>query len=349
MSPEVFVLSLAALFAALFAWGFRVLPNEGWQIIAAVPVSRDADGGWKGLNLTYYGFFNATACAFSVAIILLLMSAIGVALLSTLIIVGVLLAFSVPAAKFVARAVEGKRYTFTVGGASFVGALVLPCAIYFINIFLRKSETEIPALPLFAAAGIAYAFGEGLGRLACISFGCCYGKPLRESHPLLQRIFSRHCFVFTGNTKKVAYEGALVGSPVVPIQAVTAIVHAAAALAGTYFFFKSNWGTAFIVPVFVTQGWRVASEFFRADYRGGGRISAYQFMAAMSLIYSAAVVVFTPVPQVREPDVLAGMSSLASGWLVLLLQMLWVTIFLYTGRSMVTTARLSFHVVRQRT
>jgi hypothetical protein len=34
----------------------------------------------------------------------------------------------------------------------------------------------------------------------------------------------------------------------------------------------------------VTQVWRFLSEFLRADYRGSGRISAYQVMALFAAV-----------------------------------------------------------------
>lgn len=55
MSPETFVVILAVLCAALFGWAFRVLPHERWQLLAAVPLRKDADGRWRALNLTYPG------------------------------------------------------------------------------------------------------------------------------------------------------------------------------------------------------------------------------------------------------------------------------------------------------
>src|SRR5258707_15745553 len=63
MTPELFVGALGLTLGALLIWGFYTLTNERWQIIAAVPVMKDSDGNWRGLNLTYYGFFTATACA----------------------------------------------------------------------------------------------------------------------------------------------------------------------------------------------------------------------------------------------------------------------------------------------
>jgi hypothetical protein len=58
MPNLVFVLSLAVVFSVVFVWAFRHLPRERWQFIAAVPLKKNGDGTWHGVNLTYYGFFN---------------------------------------------------------------------------------------------------------------------------------------------------------------------------------------------------------------------------------------------------------------------------------------------------
>jgi hypothetical protein len=41
MTPELFVGALGLTLGALLIWGFYTLPNERWQIIAAVPVMKD--------------------------------------------------------------------------------------------------------------------------------------------------------------------------------------------------------------------------------------------------------------------------------------------------------------------
>jgi hypothetical protein len=94
--------------------------------------------------------------------------------------------------------------------------------------------------PALAAIMIAYAFGEGLGRLACISFGCCYGVALQEAHPLLRRVFDRWHFVFFGDTKKISYASGLAGKQVVPIQAITLLLYIGIGLAANGFFSKAN-------------------------------------------------------------------------------------------------------------
>ena len=41
----------------------------------------------------------------------------------------------------------------------------------------------------------------------------------------------------------------------------------------------------------VTQTWRVGSEFLRADYRGDCRITKYQLMADMAVVYSVVIAI----------------------------------------------------------
>ncbi|MEI7673066.1 MAG: prolipoprotein diacylglyceryl transferase family protein, partial [Deltaproteobacteria bacterium] len=199
-------------------------------------------------------------------------------------IITAILAICMPASKLIASWVEGKANTFTVGGASFVGLIAAPWIIQFINGTMGvRMGFNAPVLSVLAAIAIAYAVGEGIGRLACISFGCCYGKPLAACHPLLQRIFSGRAFIFSGQTKKIAYAHHLDGQEVIPIQAVTALLFTGAGILGCYGFLKGYHFTTFAALLFVTQAWRALSEIFRADYRGAGSITAYQVMALLSI------------------------------------------------------------------
>ena len=202
-------------------------------------------------------------------------------------------------------------------------------------------------MQMLAAVAVAYAFGEAFGRLACISFGCCYGKLLCRAPLPLQKILRSYCFIFRGETKKVAYESDLSERPLIPIQAATAIISTLAGLGGTFFFLTSHWTTAMLLPIVVTQTWRVVSETLRADYRGSGRISAYQLMAIAALVYSLGWAAVLEPATVTPPNVLTGLRALMSTPVLLFLEILWIAIFLYMGRSSVTAATLSFHVVRE--
>src|SRR5262249_18569814 len=159
-----------------------------------------------------------------------LLGSIGVTIKTVLVLTVVLFALCWPASKLIAGAVEGKKHTFTIGGALFVGVLTAPWIIEGLNRTLGERISVIPGL---AALATAYTFGEGLGRLACISFGCCYGKSLDRLPNSLRWIFAKLNFTFSGATKKVSYEGHLEGVRVAPIQAVTAVLLTATGLFGT--------------------------------------------------------------------------------------------------------------------
>jgi len=349
MVNDLFLLALAALSVWVLSWGFRTLPQERWQIAAAVPIAKNDAGQWQGLNLTYYGVFHAGAYAAGVTMMLVLLGAVGVPLPGTVTMVVLLLTCCVPASRLVARLVERKAATFTVGGAVFVGLLVGPWILVWANHTLGPLlGFEIPVTAGLAAAAIGYALGEGAGRLACVSFGCCYGKPVSGISPRFRRLFERYSFVFTGQTKKVAYEGGLEGEKVVPVQAITAVLFVVTALLAAEVFLRGQHRTSLGLALLVTQGWRVVSETLRADHRGGGRVSAYQVMAVLAIVYLLAALPFLPTGPGRQADIVAGLRVLWDPWVILFLQGLCLAIFLHTGRSVVTAATLSFHVRRDR-
>lgn len=350
MTIELFIFALALLFAVGFAWAFKQLPQERWQMIAAVPISKRAGGDWHGLNLTFYGFFQATANVFSVVIVFILLGAINVPAHYIFTLIVVLLAICWPAAGLIARMVEKKSYTFTVGGAVFVGTLVLPWLIQLLNATMSEwLGGQLPILPAYAAIAIAYAFGEGIGRLACISFGCCYGKSIEQLSPRLRRILATSSITFEGATRKAIYEGRLEGTRIVPIQAITAIILTSLALMGAYLFLKSYYVTALLFVMTTTQVWRFLSEWFRADVRGGAeKITAYQVMALLLVVYIIGVAMFAPTIAQTPTNIATGLWSLWNPTAMLFCQSLWAAIFLHTGRSKVTGATLSFFVHKDR-
>lgn len=239
MLPEFFVLSLGLLLAVLLVWGFKALPKERWQIIGCLLGGKEPGGVWKGLNLTYYGFFNATAYLLAALVFFLLMGSLSVPAAGIMLILSAILAIGMPASVLIALWVEGKANTFTVGGASFAVLIAALWVVEFINGSLGgRMGFDAPVLSAMAAMSIAYAIGEGIGRLACISFGCCYGKPLSACNPLLRKIFSRRSFIFSGETKKISYAHHLDGREVIPIQGVTAVLLTVNGVAGCYGFLK---------------------------------------------------------------------------------------------------------------
>lgn len=349
MNPTLFVLLLALACYGVLVWGVRTLPRENWQIFAALPRRKAADGAWQGLNLTWYGLLTANAYLVATAILFLLLGALHAPLAAVLTVAVLMLGICVPASRVVAWLVEGKAHTFTVGGAVFVGTLVAPWVVGLANLLpWAESDRPLPVLATLAAIVTAYAFGEGLGRLACLSFGCCYGKALEECGPLLRRLFGRRPLVFSGELKKIAYASGLAGKPVVPVQVLTAILYVSTGLLNIGLFLAGRFALAFLLGTLVTQGWRVASELLRADYRGDQSFSAYQWMGLAAISYALAMAWYFAAPAMLRPDLGAGLAALWQPAVLLALQALWLVIFLYTGRSAVTGATLSFHVHRER-
>lgn len=346
MANEIFLLGLGLGCALLLAWGFKALPQERWQILAAVPMHKHGDGAWRGVNLTFYGLFTANAMAVATIILVIMLGSLGLSLREVGVVLLPLISLSASAARLVARVVEKKPYTFTVAGAFFVGLIAAPWLVLAANLALG-SDIKLPVLAVCSALAVAYAFGEGLGRLACISFGCCYGKPLDQCPPGMQKLFAHHSFSFRGATKKVAYESGLEGARLVPVQALTAMLYLACGLASLYLFLLGWFALALMLCLSVTQGWRAFSEFMRADFRGGGRLTAYQWMALISVAYGGLMALWLPKESL-DPVLFEGLALLWNPWIFIMLQGLWVAVLWYTGRSKVTASTISFMVMQDR-
>ena len=346
---ELVVGVLTLTFAWLLAWAFKELPAEKWQFVATVPRQRHADGQWTGLNLTFYGALTALGYMVAIALMIVMCTAVGVALTPLIALVAVLLLIIVPSSRWVAAAVEGKQYTFTVAGAVFVAALVCPLAVLICNHGLEYFGGDpMPTLPLLAAMAISYAFGEGIGRIACISFGCCYGKPVSMTTGMWRSLFTRLHFVFEGHTKKIAYESQLDGIPVIPIQAITSTLYVVTAVVGFWIYLYGWYTTALIGTLGVSQLWRLYSEFLRADYRGGKAISPYRLMAVATLLIGLAYAYWYHGTFPAAPDLERGLNAVWAPGPLMALQLMGLIIFFYTGRSDVTQSRMQIHVCQDK-
>ena len=348
MQNWLFVSAITFILAPLFIWGFKALPRERWQIICAIPVKKLSSGTWQGLNLTYYGLFNAIALCMAVTLVLILTGAAGIDLRVFAAIICVILGFCLPASQLIAYWVEKTPYTFSVGGASFLGIVLGPWIVLLVNTAsTRLLSISFETMAVVSALMVGYALGEGIGRLACISFGCCYGKPIDRMPQVVQRYFSWITFIYTGNTKKISYAHQLDGRKVFAVQAVTAVLYSTAALIGTLLYLHGHYSWAYFLCLMVTQGWRFLSEFLRSDYRGNRKISVYQIMSLLTIPYAVLILLLFPSTGI-DPDVAAGLRILWNPAVILFLQTLWVIMFLRTGRSDVTGSALSFHVHQHR-
>lgn len=343
MANLSFVLGLALVYFPLVLWLARRLPGERWQIMAAIPVTREGSG-WQGRNLTFYGLLTAAAILLGVSLFLLLLAAAGMPLWRGLALALAIGGAAVIASGVVARLVEGKKNTFTVAGGAAVGLYLTPPVVW---LFARGFGTGIGMMPVLAALAIAYILGEGVGRLACLSFGCCYGKPLSQLGPQLRRLFAPFACAYQGETKKIVYAAGLAGEPVVPIQALTSLLYGGAGLAGVYLFLAGNFSAAFALTAIFALVWRILSEQLRADFRGESKLTAYQRLGLINIGCCLALLWLLPTPAAPLPvDLAAGLAALWQPGLLLLLQGLWLALFLHFGFSRVTAATLAFHVRR---
>lgn len=347
MDNLIFVGSLAALYGLLLWWAARHLPAEKWQIAASIPVRKEASGLWQGRNLTFYGLFTANALVLACALFLLLLGSVGIGAGQACLFLGPLLLICYPASRLLARWVEKKPATSTIGGAFFASVLVAPWLAYLLEAALAGDlPPAFGVIPMLAALSVSYVLGEGLGRLACISFGCCYGRPLDQGPAWARRLFGRRHFVFSGPLKKASYESGLQGRPLVPIQLITAVVYGAAGLGGVLLFLQGHFTAALLATSLIGGGWRAYSEVLRADFRGERRFTAYQMMALAGTAYTLLMPwLFGPAPT-AAPAVGEGLAALWNPGLLLALQALWAFTLLSTGASRVTGATLSFHLNR---
>ena len=182
---------------------------------------------------------------------------------------------------------------------------------------------EIPFTASASALAISYVLGESVGRLACISFGCCFGKPVDESSGWVQRFSKKHHFVFAGRTKKIAFTAGLDEVPVVPVQAMTASLYGALTVCGLWLFFEGLYG--WVIPATITssQAWRVCSEGFRADYRGPSDLSANQGMAGITAAVCAVAPCLLPERVSLPASLMQGLDTLWNTAATLTLQGVW--------------------------
>ncbi|MCB1737876.1 MAG: hypothetical protein KDI42_07105, partial [Gammaproteobacteria bacterium] len=179
--------------------------------------------------------------------------------------------------------------------------------------------------------------------LSCISFGCCYGKPVDEAPAWIAKRFQTWNVTFFGDTRKVAYAGGLQGVKLIPVQAITALTYTLIGLATTWLYLRGHVALAVMSALIVTQVWRFASEMLRADYRGGGKVSTYQIMALVAIGLAGIYAALAPESS-NAFAVSGGLSALWNAGVVLALLAIWVLIFAYMGRSTVTEATLQVRV-----
>jgi prolipoprotein diacylglyceryltransferase len=331
-------------------WGRKSLPRERWQFFASIPVNKQEDGAWRAVNITWYGLILSTSTIFAVAVYLVMLGAAGVPVAASLTLMALLLLICVPAASLVARIVEKKPATLTIGGAAFIGGIAAPLLVLLVNRFAEKLfGAEIPMVQALAACSVSFLFGEGMGRLACLSYGCCYGRPVDQYRGILRRIFDWTAVVFEGKNKKIAYASGLEGRKMVPIQLITMLASSAAGIVTLLLYAEGNPLAAYLGAATFAGSWRIFSELFRNDYRGAGKISAYQIMSGITICFAFGIAL---LPWSGNPtfsvDLVHGALSLWSPGILIILFAVWLGLVAFSGISTTTYSRVSFHLHRDR-
>jgi hypothetical protein len=329
-------IALVAFFA--LRWSFRHLPEERWQIFAVLPVARDGEG-WQGVNITYYGVISALAYSVSISLFVFLCGAANQPSLLVLLFVAALLSVAIPASKWIAYWIEGSRATFTVGGALFVTAISAPVLFHLVNaagsLFAIGS---LHAPSVVAAATLSY----------CLSFGCCYGKRLNEAGPIELLLYGGSATTYRGQLKKISYASNLESIPVIAVQSIASVVLFALFLSGLWLFWLQHFSLALIVTLVGSQLWRLYSETLRADYRGDAKFTAYQKMAVVTMLLTLAVSATLPTVTPVSLNAQRGFDALFRVDVLLYLQIIFVAIVYFMGRSTVTGAHLQMRLFRDR-
>ncbi|HOJ70675.1 MAG TPA: prolipoprotein diacylglyceryl transferase [Syntrophorhabdaceae bacterium] len=348
-TDEIFVISISLACIIIQRWGFKNLPKDRWQILASIPIKKNSENNWSGVNITFYGFFIATAYTLGLIFSILLLNSISISTRTIFIIFLIIGLICIPASKIVAKLIEKKQHTYTVGGASFIGIIITPWILeaisFFNNHYIQIEKGMI--FPMLTAFAIVYAFGEGIGRLACLSFGCCYGKPVNQSPVFIQRLVRRYAIKFMGDTKKAVYAGGYKGERLIPIQSITSFLYVRSSILGMYLFLKGYYYMAFLEVIIVTQIWRIFSEFLRADYRGEGKLTKYQIMGIISILYSIVILFFIPSPPVLHTDIKAGLWALWNPAAIIILIAVWYSILFIYGKSRVIASSINYRIIKE--
>ena len=349
MSAFSFVLALAALYGGLVFLCAKHLPKERWQIAAAIPWAKTDAKGWQGVNLTYYGFFTACAALWASALFIILAGTLDIASGQAWLFLAPLMLISLPAAHLLARLVEKKPATSSVVGGIFTALLVTPLLVMLIKLLWPgRLSPGFEIIPMMSAVSICFVLGEGMGRFACISFGCCYGQPMEQAPAWVRALFGKWPFIFTGAGKKASYEGGLEGRPVIPIQAMTSLALGLIGFVSLFLFLRGLFSAALWLSCLGSAFWRIYSETLRADFRGHDKFTAYQKMILFAAFFASSMPFWLPSGNPPQPILAKGFAALWNPGVLLALQALWVIILLKSGLSQVTASTIEFHVLKNK-
>lgn len=163
----------------------------------------------------------------------------------------------------------------------YYGGLLLALAAS--ALYLRKTQMPAGIVGDFAAPGIA--LGQAIGRLGCLSAGCCYGKP---THLPWGITF----------TSKYAYDnvGVPLNTPLHPTQVYESLATFLLFLYLTWRLSRKHFtGQIILEYLAIYAAVRFVVEFFRDDDRGfvlNGLLSTSQLIGILTILGSAALFLY---------------------------------------------------------
>lgn len=340
-----FIMLLSAILGILSILGIRFFAGERFQFLFAIPYKKLSNGSWLSLNLTFYGLFNAIAYSLGSFVGVLLLLSVGLTKLQVLIILITILTICIPSSKLLAKIIEKTKSGFTVGGAVFVGVIVSPFAIMLAGYITNDPNLLRFINPIIASLSIAYLIGEGVGRLGCISFGCCYGKKVDEVNSIfLRKFFKKFNTVYAGRCKKASYASGLCNVETVPVQAMANILYSITAIVAITLFIKGLFLISAIISIVISQLYRFFSEFLRADYRGKGEISAYQKMSLLNILISLIYLYVGYGSILTEVSLNVALNTMSDLKMIGIFVGIFFLTLIYTGVSSATYSIINFRI-----
>lgn len=344
-------LGLALALGTFFLFMSRSLACPGRQFIATMPRGDISQDGIRGTNLTTYGALIAMGLMAGATLMVFLLGTTAMPMIPAGITCVSVLSAALISARTMAKIIERKRFTFTVGGAFAVCLAIAPwLAACIRSLWIASGGSAYPLIVLLTALALAYVLGEAIGRLACLSFGCCYGRPLADLPPRFQRLFRDWPAVFTSPTHKAVYESGFRNEPLIPVQLIAAAGNGVLATIGLFLFLETHYKAAFLTTAAGTQLLRFGLEYLRADYRGAmKKVSPYQILSLSGIPYVILVAMILDKPAATPCPVLsAGAAALWTPAAILLIQGIGLVACFYFGISRVTTSTINFGVRNDR-
>ncbi len=321
----------------IILWGLKNFHKDNYQFLVVIPYKKLKDNVYRGLNITFYGIITAFSYTVSVFIFISLIKLIEFPEEGAYFLVIVILVVGFPSSKILAYLIENRKNTLTVGGAIFVSAIISVPTVFLVIVYLNLDINQY-FLPILTSLSISATLGEGIGRLACLSFGCCYGKPMKQINflPSLLKV------KFNSSTKKAVYDSNYVNVELLNIQGLVVIVYTFIALSSILLFISQKYYIAFILTFIIPPLIRFFSEFLRDDHRGSTKISIYQVFSIILSLYGLffLLLFYKRFNTVIELNINLTYSLID---LVVLASIFFIT-FWHTGISKVTDSEIKFQV-----